>query len=109
MTALVIIITGQYTTGDGIGGVELTSQAFETVLPWFPYVLTVAVVLFAFSTMLSWSYYGLQSWLYLFGRSKAADMTFKVLFCLFIIIGSAASLGSVIGLFRCDDICYVNS
>ena len=100
MTALVIIITN----GDGSimtygvkspDGVLATSQAFASVIPWFPYVLTVAVVLFAFSTMLSWSYYGLQSWLFLFGRSKASDYTFKIIFCLFIVVGSAASLGAV--------------
>ena len=100
MTALVIIITN----GDGsimtygvksADGVLATSAAFESVIPWFPYVLTLAVVLFAFSTMLSWSYYGLQSWMFLFGRSKKSDYTYKVLFCLFIIIGSAASLGAV--------------
>ena len=45
--------------------------------------------------MLSWSYYGLQSWMYLFGRSKAADYSYKLLFCIFVIIGSAASLGAV--------------
>jgi AGCS family alanine or glycine:cation symporter len=100
MTALVIIITN----GDGSimtygvkspDGVLATSKAFASVIPWFPYVLTLAVVLFAISTMLSWSYYGLQSWMYLFGRSKASDYAFKILFCLFIVIGSAASLGAV--------------
>ena len=95
MTALVIIITGKYTGVDGMSGVDLTSSAFESVLPWFPYVLTIAVVLFAFSTMLSWSYYGLQSWMYLFGRNKAADITYKVLFCIFVAIGAASSLSAV--------------
>ena len=95
MTALVIIVTGTYdsTTGDGVA---LTSQAFQTVLPWFPYVLTVAVILFAFSTMISWSYYGLQAWMYLFGRSKVADLTYKLLFCTFVVIGASASLQNVI-------------
>jgi len=97
MTALVIIITGNYQTDGSISGVDLTSAAFADVIPWFPYVLTIAVVLFAFSTMLSWSYYGLQSWMYLFGRSKVTDTVYKILFCLFIIIGSAASLDAVIG------------
>lgn len=95
MTALVIIITGNYNNAAGMGGVELTSQAFESVLPWFPIVLTVAVVLFAFSTMLSWSYYGLQAWMFLFGRSRMADFTYKVLFCIFVIVGSASSLSAV--------------
>jgi AGCS family alanine or glycine:cation symporter len=96
MTALVIVITNNYNV-EGISGVDLTSAAFATVLPWFPYILTIAVVLFAFSTMLSWSYYGLQSWMFLFGRSKIADISYKVLFCSFIVIGAAASLDAVIG------------
>ena len=96
MTALVIIITGNYANPDGsMSGVDLTSTAFASVIPWFPYVLTLAVVLFAFSTMLSWSYYGLQCWMFLFGRSKIADYSYKVLFCVFVILGSAASLGAV--------------
>ena len=95
MTALVIIITGTYLDESGISGVDLTSNAFATVLPWFPYVLTVAVVLFAFSTMLSWSYYGLQSWMYLFGRSRLADFSYKILFCIFVVIGSSVGLSAV--------------
>ena len=95
ITALVIIITGFHTNVDGLGGVDLTSAAFQSVIPWFPYVLTLAVVLFAFSTMISWSYYGLQSWLYLFGRSKINEYIYKVLFCIFVVIGAAASLGAV--------------
>ncbi len=95
ITALVIIITGFHTNVDGLGGVDLTYAAFQSVIPWFPYVLTLAVVLFAFSTMISWSYYGLQSWLYLFGRSKINEYIYKVLFCLFVVIGAAASLGAV--------------
>jgi len=96
ITALVIVITGFTTNDAGLNGVDLTSAAFASVIPWFPYVLTVAVILFAFSTMISWSYYGLQSWMYLFGRSKLNEIVFKILFCLFVIIGSAASLGAVV-------------
>ncbi len=101
MTALVIIVTN----GDGSimtygtatpDGVTATSAAFATVLPWFPYVLTVAVILFAFSTMLSWSYYGLQAWLFLFGRTQFNDYLYKIIFCLMIVVGAGASLGSVI-------------
>lgn len=109
MTALVIIFynsTGHFAYGgdgsgnvlvDGqaVGGVNLTSMAFESVIPWFPYVLTIAVVLFAVSTMISWSYYGLQSWKFLFGREKWVDMTYKVLFVLFIVIGASASMQAV--------------
>ena len=63
-----------------LGGVDLTSAAFESQISWFPKILTIAVVLFALSTMISWSYYGLQAWKYLFGKSKAADLAFKLLF-----------------------------
>jgi alanine or glycine:cation symporter, AGCS family len=83
-------------TGQTVGGVDLTSLAFDSVLPNFRYVLTVAVFLFAFSTMISWSYYGLQAWKYLFGRSRSVDMVYKVLYCVFVVIGSASSLGAVI-------------
>lgn len=101
MTALVLIITGSV-SGDTAGlndanAILLTSSAFESAISWFPYVLTLAVVLFAFSTMISWSYYGFQAWSYLFGRSKRTEYTYKLLFCVFVVIGAAASLGSVIG------------
>ncbi|MGB1020906.1 MAG: alanine/glycine:cation symporter family protein [Flavobacteriaceae bacterium] len=83
-------------TNQSIGGVDLTSMAFDSVLPGFSYVLTLAIVLFAFSTMISWSYYGLQSWKFIFGKGKMADLTYKILFLLFVIIGSAATLDAVI-------------
>ena len=79
-----------------IGGVDLTSMAFDSVIPGFSYILTIAIVLFAFSTMISWSYYGLQSWKYLFGKGKAADLAYKILFLLFVVIGAAATLDAVI-------------
>ena len=113
MTALVIIITNQlmfdaqqgvYLVGDNghiqtIGdasGVALTSAAFGSAVGWFPYLLVIAVVLFAFSTMLSWSYYGLKAWTYLFGEGKNTELAFKLLFCVFVVIGAAANLGPVI-------------
>ncbi|MCO4822587.1 MAG: alanine:cation symporter family protein [Flavobacteriaceae bacterium] len=82
--------------GSAIGGVDLTSMAFDSVIPGFSYILTIAIVLFAFSTMISWSYYGLQSWKYLFGKGKTADTAYKILFLLFIVIGAAATLDAVI-------------
>ena len=101
MTALVLIITGNVNADNAslndAQAILLTSGAFESVISWFPYVLTLAVVLFAFSTMISWSYYGYQGWAYLFGRSKKMEYAYKLIFCLFVIVGSAASLGSVIG------------
>jgi AGCS family alanine or glycine:cation symporter len=98
MTALVIVITGSYTAGAGMGGVELTSSAFASVFPWFPYILAIAVILFAFSTMISWSYYGAKCWTYLFGESRSMDLLFKLIFCIFVVIGSSMSLGPVVDL-----------
>tara|TARA_R110002074_G_scaffold349066_1_gene519530 strand:- start:219 stop:1796 length:1578 start_codon:yes stop_codon:yes gene_type:complete len=101
MTALVLIITGNVAAENAslndAQAILLTSGAFESAISWFPYVLTVAVVLFAFSSMISWSYYGFQGWVYLFGRSKKMEYTYKIIFCVFVVIGAAASLGSVIG------------
>jgi len=97
ITALVIIITGTWDPSvDPSAGVQLTSDAFESTFSWFPWVLTIAVVLFAFSTMISWSYYGLKSWTFLFGENKFTDSTYKLLFLFFVIIGSSMQLGSVI-------------
>lgn len=101
MTALVLIITGNVdannATLNDADAILLTSSAFESVISWFPYVLTVAVVLFAFSTQISWSYYGYQAWAYLFGRTKRTEYTYKIIFCLFVVVGASASLTSVIG------------
>jgi AGCS family alanine or glycine:cation symporter len=88
-----VILNG---TGESLGGVDLTSRAFDSVIPGFSYVLTIAIVLFAFSTMISWSYYGLQSWKYLFGKGKKADLAYKLLFLIFVVIGAAATLDAVI-------------
>ena len=96
MTALVIVITGTYTAGGGMSGVELTSSAFESAFSWFPYILAVAVILFAFSTMLSWSYYGAKCWTYLFGENRTADLVFKLIFCIFVVIGASMNLGPVV-------------
>ncbi len=114
MTALVIIITGQLImdpntgmylldegastiqTVDGNKGVALTSAAFSSAVPFFQYILAIAVILFAFSTMISWSYYGLKAWTFLFGEGETKELVFKVLFCIFVVIGAAASLGPVI-------------
>lgn len=93
-TALVIIMAGTYNDPE-LKGVMMTSAAFESVISWFPIILTVAVILFAFSTMISWSYYGVQAWSHLFGRSKRAELVYKLLFCLFVVIGSSLSMSKV--------------
>ncbi len=96
MTALVIIFTGEYANQEGLSGAILTSKAFGKSIPWFPYVLTVAIVLFAFSTMVSWSYYGERAWAYLFGQSKIASLVYKAIFLIFVVIGASIELGAVV-------------
>ncbi len=96
MTALVILITGVSTRSDlqGVTGAALTSEAFASVIGWFPYVLTLAVMLFAYSTMISWSYYGERCWEFLFGRRWT--FVFKGLFLGCILLGAVADLGSIL-------------
>lgn len=102
MTALTIVIANPASWGearkdpDSIGGVTITSDAFATVMPWFPYILTIAVMLFAISTVLTWGYYGLKAWTYLFGRSKASELTYKVVYTLFAVAGSLLTLQTLI-------------
>lgn len=103
MTALVIIFSGQYDNPLGLEGTQLTSHAFGSVFSWFPYLLLVAIFLFAFSTMISWSYYGLKGFDYLFGgiseklfgNRKVTDTIFRIIFLGFIVVGSSSTLGAV--------------
>ena len=109
MTALVIILfNGDSVVFDygGIGGkvmidgvaVEgagITAAAFSEYIAFSGPFLTLAVVLFAISTMISWSYYGLQSWMFVFGKSKASDLSYKILFLIFIVIGAAGDMSAV--------------
>ena len=109
MTALVIIIFNGDNTifnyggvngivlieGKEVEGAAITAAAFSKYISYSGPFLTCAVVLFAISTMISWSYYGLQSWMYIFGKSKISDLTYKILFLIFIVIGAAADMSSV--------------
>jgi AGCS family alanine or glycine:cation symporter len=108
MTALTIIIARSDSfaaareevaaTGDTTAdGVVLTSDAFATVLPWFPIVLAVAVALFAFSTLITWSYYGLKAWTTLFGRSPVSEAVYKLVFCFFTVTGAVLTFSEVLG------------
>lgn len=99
VTALVIIVTVYepgVTGAGGISGVELTSAAFASVIPWFPYVLTVVVILFAYSTMVAWSYYGLAGWVYLFGNGTNTKLLYNFIFCVFVMLGCAIKLDAVL-------------
>ncbi len=97
MTALAVVITGTYADESSAPGVETTSAAFETVASWFPVVLAIAVALFAYSTMLAWSYYGLKAATYLFGETMLVDRAWKLVFCIFVVIGASSTLDAVIG------------
>ncbi|MCD4745266.1 MAG: alanine:cation symporter family protein [Bacteroidales bacterium] len=104
MTALVIIFTGLHENPGNLEGSQLTSAAFGSVFSWFPYLLAVAIFLFAFSTMISWSYYGLKGFDYLcggffenkLGNRKIGTRIFQVIFLGFAIIGASSSLDVVI-------------
>ena len=95
MTALVIILTGAYGTAvDASDGAALTSQAMGGVVSWFPHVLSVAVLLFAFSTMISWSYYGERCWAFLFG--DGSSMIYRLLFLVFTFLGSIVTATNIL-------------
>jgi AGCS family alanine or glycine:cation symporter len=93
MTALVVVITKAYQV-EGLEGIEITSYAFGSAVSWFPYILSVAAFLFAFSTMISWSYYGERCWTYLFGLK--ASLAYRVVFLVFVFLGAIFKLGSVL-------------
>lgn len=94
LTGLTIVITGVYRDVTDVSGVELTAAAFNSVVGWFPIVLAIAVVLFAFSTMISWSYYGEKAWSYLFGEDTS--IVYKGIFVICVFIGSVVNLGAVL-------------
>jgi len=102
MTALVIVVTGAYDSANpefaqyiaDKNGAGLTSVAFSQAIPWFPYILSVAVVLFAFSTMISWSYYGERCWSWLFG--DGSGIVYKILFLVFTFAGSIITASNVL-------------
>jgi len=98
-TALVIVTTLYYQPdlfASGLGGVEMTSAAFERNLSWSPIVVAVAALLFAFSTMLSWSYYGLKGWTYLVGEGRRRAHAFNAVFCVFVALGCMMQLEAVL-------------
>ncbi len=96
MTALVIIISGVHQGGNGMEGVELTSRAFETAIPGAKYLLAFTVFLFAYSTLIGWAYYGVKGVTFIFGEHVWLENGFKVIFCLFVVIGCASDLTNVI-------------
>ncbi len=100
MTALVIITTiyDPSLAGTSVAGIELTTKAFASTIPWSGVPLAIAAILFAYSTMIAWSYYGLKAFTYLVGDSRAADIGFKLFFLLFVVLGSSIQLSALIDL-----------
>lgn len=95
-TALVIVFSGVYQPGNGMEGIQLTSRAMAEHISWMPYVLAFTVFMFAYSTIITWFYYALKCLTYLCGEHDWLDLTFKIVFCAFTVVGSAASLENVI-------------
>ena len=95
MTALIVIVTGAYKI-QGLSGIEITSAAYASVFPWFPKILAVAVVLFAYTTMLTWSYYSVKCWTYLAGESYRAELGYKIVYCLLLSTGAVVSMKATI-------------
>ena len=99
LTAFIVTVTGTYQTEPGqITGIEMVSDAFAMVLPFFPKLLTVVVMLFALSTIISWAYYGQKCWNFLFGEGFKRSLTFNIIYLVVIVIGSELNVKSVINI-----------
>ena len=99
MTAMVVLITDAYVAPQLVeetNGSAITLYAFEQTRlgAWFPYLLSVSIVLFAFSTMISWCYYGERAWGYLVGPGSL--IVFRLIFVACVFVGAVASLGPVL-------------
>jgi AGCS family alanine or glycine:cation symporter len=89
MTALVIILTGVYTSG--LTGAELTAKAFNSGIAGpGGYIVAVGIIFFAFSTAISWSYYGDRCVNYLVGDKWV--MPYRIFYCLLLPVGAAIKL-----------------
>src|SRR6185436_14418805 len=95
LTALVVVVTGVHHTSSSVG-IALTSDAFATVVPWFPIVLAVVAILFALSTVLSWGYYGEQAWTWLFGDAQPSRVTYRVFLCAVLFVAPTLSIEQVV-------------
>ena len=99
-TSFAIIFSGvlNNTQIGKISGIELASNAFQSVIPFFPIILSIIAILFALSTLISWAYYGQKAWTFLLGEGKKRVLTFNILYCVFIVIGSVMNVESVINI-----------
>ncbi len=94
MTGLVILVSGQWTSG--LNGTPLTAESFESILPsWGRSMVSLGLILFAYSTIISWSYYGEKGIEYILGRR--AVLPYKYIFLAFLPIGAGLKLDIVWG------------
>ena len=99
-TSFAIIFSGVLDSASigQISGIELASNAFQSVIPFFPYILSVIAIMFALSTLISWAYYGQKAWTFMFGEGKKRAITFNLIYCVFVVIGSVMNVTSVINI-----------
>jgi len=97
LTALVVVVSGVYVSSPS-KGIALTSDAFATVVPWFPVVLAVVAILFALSTVLSWGYYGEQAWTWLFGGAQPSRVAYRLFLCSVLFVAPTLSIEQVVNI-----------
>ncbi len=85
---------------EGLKGASMTLEAFQSVFPWGGIVVTIGLVLFAFTTLIGWAYYGEKCVEYLFGARSVPF--YRVIFTLIIIPGAVLELDLV---WKISDIC----
>ena len=96
-TSFAIVFSGACThAAKEISGIELASNAFQSVIPFFPIILSIIAVMFALSTLISWAYYGQKAWNFLVGEGKKRTIIFQIIYCIFVVIGSFLNVKSVI-------------
>jgi AGCS family alanine or glycine:cation symporter len=99
LSASIIVSSGVYQHyTKGVSGIELTSSAFESIFPWFKYILSVVVILFALTTVISWAYYGQKAWNYIVGEGKKRTLFYQIFFLTFTVIGSVMNVKTIIDL-----------
>ena len=94
-TGLIVLVTGAWRAGVPMG-IEMTSFAFESVFPWFSYILAASAVLFAFSTAVSWAYYGSKAVGYLSGGGPKIDTVYKLPLCAMLSLGATVELAHIV-------------
>ena len=99
-TSFAIVFSGvlEQTTIGQISGIELASNAFQSVISFFPVILSIIAVLFALSTLISWAYYGQKAWTFLLGEGRKRVLMFNIIYCAFIVIGSCLNVQSIINI-----------